>query len=169
MKIDKEIKKRFWAGVEKTDYCWNWIRANRGNGYGCMRIKKKTYNTHRISWIIHYVDIPKELCVLHKCDNRKCIRPDHLFLGTKAENNKDMAAKGRSARGEKHGTRKHPESVLKGENHYYAKLTEKEVLEIRRIWDENKGKITKYELARIFKTDERNIRGILKRIFWKHI
>ena len=167
MEINKKDIKRFWFGVQKTKSCWNWIKANRGNGYGAIRINKKTYNTHRISWIIHFGQIPNHLCVLHTCDNRKCIKPTHLWLGTKTDNNRDMFKKGRN-HNLRNYLKKYPEKIARGENSGNSKLTEKQVLEIRRLW-EKKIVLTKYELAKIFQVDEGNIRGILKRLYWKHI
>lgn len=91
--IDADIQSRFWSKVQKTDTCWNWIAGGRGNGYGSFRLSGKTIDAHVVSWMIHYGN--PTLCVLHKCDNRKCINPSHLFEGTHKDNHDDMVAKGR--------------------------------------------------------------------------
>src|SRR5271156_3333483 len=77
--------------------CWNWIASLSTHGYGQIYYNKKNYPAHRISWFVHKNEWPS-LFVLHACDNRKCVNPDHLFLGTAKDNTKDMFKKGRQGK-----------------------------------------------------------------------
>jgi hypothetical protein len=92
------FEERFWSGVEKSESCWEWQRyCCTSTGYGRMSGMDgyTKIGTHRASWMIHNGSIPDGMHVLHACDNRKCVRPDHLFLGTHQDNMRDMWEKGR--------------------------------------------------------------------------
>lgn len=127
----------FWQRVSKTKSCWNWIGCSGGykNRYGVfnLKINGKFLNRycHRISYMIHKGDIGDKF-VCHKCDNPKCVNPDHLFLGTHDDNMKDMVAKGRSNIGSNNGM---------------SKLTIDKVRTIRNLI--NNGKST-HEVAKKF-------------------
>ncbi len=95
---------RFWKKVDRTPTCWLWTACRKDGKYGffCVSQERREYS-HRLSWELSFGAIPKGMSVLHKCDNVVCVRPDHLFLGTLADNNADMKAKGRHAYGERSG------------------------------------------------------------------
>lgn len=134
--------------VEATG-CWEWALTRDRPPcmpYGRCYIGKRYVSAHRKSWEIANGAIPEGLCVLHRCDNPPCVNPDHLFLGTRADNVADRVAKGRCARGERSGARRHPERWARGDRHWTrrkpemvprgeasgrAKLSVGEVLDIR--------------------------------------
>jgi hypothetical protein len=88
---------RFWSKVLKGKSCWNWTASLTQDGYGRFQTGSRTQErAHRFSWILEHGQIPSGMQVLHKCDNPKCVRPDHLFLGTPKDNMTDKAKKGRS-------------------------------------------------------------------------
>ncbi len=91
------VERRFIGKVSKTgaDGCWVWMANTFRNGYGGFTLNGKHTLAHRASWVIFNGEIPTGLQVLHKCDNSLCVNPDHLFLGTAADNIYDMVSKGR--------------------------------------------------------------------------
>ena len=160
IRITKKIKERkgidhvalFWQKVEKGEGCWEWqgcLSRGTGGGYGSVTINRRTIPAHRASWAMANGSIPENLWVLHRCGNKKCVRPDHLYLGTIFENARDAIVLGelrsphgdrhgthtqphRVARGERHSSKTHPEKVCRGEKHGGSKLTWVAVRDIRK-------------------------------------
>lgn len=104
--------------------CWLWTSSIDTSGYGHLRYGGRVDKAHRVSWMASYGAIPEGMFVCHKCDVRSCVNPDHLFLGTTTDNMRDMMRKGRGlkARGERHGTRTHPEKISKGDDHFTRRI-----------------------------------------------
>jgi hypothetical protein len=157
----KSLAERFWKKVRKSDGCWIWTggTANRGYGViGCEDNPRKQMHAHRASWIIHFGPIPEGQQVCHQCDNPPCVKPDHLFLGTQAENLADASKKKRLV-----GNR----GAFKGESNLQAKLTEDSVRDIRRRYA--LGGITQGALALEFGVSEGLIGFVITRRAWKHV
>lgn len=138
---------RFWAQVQKTESCWLWTGMVLSNGYGQIKSDRKQ-SVHRFSWELHRGAIPDGMVVCHKCDVRNCVNPEHLFIGTPADNNRDMREKSRHARGER----------VCG-----SRLTSSQVLDIRAADD------TYAELGRRYGVSATSIRKIKARKTWAWI
>ncbi len=154
MNIDIKVENRFWSKVltGNEDECWEWQSCLVCKGYGGFKYKGKQVRAHRFSYELNKGPIENGLFVCHKCDNPKCVNPSHLFLGTNLENMKDKTNKGRAAKGEKQ---------------HLAKLTEKQVVEIRQKYATKN--YTQSQLGREYNVDYKSICYIINRITWKHI
>lgn len=156
---NRTIHDRFYEKIsipDDIDKCWEWIGAINKSGYGNMNINGKTTSSHRISWQINFGEIPKGLYVCHHCDNRKCVNPSHLFLGTNDDNMKDMKMKGR-------GKGKYQF----GETNSMSKLTSKEVIEIRELYAS--GKYTLLKIANKYNISFQHVSDLIHRKRWAHI
>jgi hypothetical protein len=114
------LEQRFWYSIKKTDGCWEWQAGRYSNGYGLIYDGGRPLRTHRLAWELAHGPIPEGMYVCHHCDNPPCCRPDHLFLGTSADNAADAWTKGRRRKGN-------------------AKMTEEQVRELRRRYDAGEG------------------------------
>lgn len=144
---------------------WVWQGAKNKAGYGTMTVEKKTVFAHRYSYQYHIGEIPEKLFVCHRCDNPSCINPDHLFLGDNYINILDASIKNRLATKEKNGAYTHKEKVRKGSMIGTAKLTEKQVLEIRSLYKI----IPQKQLAQNYGVSRGTIQNIHEGRNWKHV
>ena len=96
------LAERFWSRVKRgrPDECWEWQRASSSSGYGQLLVDGRQELVHRLSWALRNGPVPDGMCVLHHCDNKICVNPDHLFIGTHQDNTDDYL--------KKNGGRKHP-------------------------------------------------------------
>lgn len=97
--------------------CHEWQLGKTQSGYGKLKFSGKDIHAHRLAWLKFRGPIPSGMWVLHHCDNKGCVNPEHLFLGDAAANVHDMISKGRHTHGDDHWTRKHPEKLTCGDNH----------------------------------------------------
>ena len=202
--LDKEYEhtanERFWDKVEKStnsDGCWIWQSAKTRRGYGRFWYKRRyIVATHAALLFGKNVIVPNNMMVCHHCDNPECVNPDHLFIGTHYDNMQDCKRKGRTALGDKNVARKHPESRVRGDdhwtrkfperrltgdrnpsridpsimprgsNHYKSQFTEKQVMWIYETLDS--GNKTQSELAKLFNVSLCTINSIYKGRNWKH-
>lgn len=138
--------------IKNPEGCWSWKGcAPKNPGYGQFRYSMKRERAHRASWLIHKGEIPKGLNVLHKCDNRLCSNPDHLFLGTTLDNNRDMIKKGRSP------------IIASGEKNPNARLNATKVKMIRN------SNLKNIELSRLLKVGPMTISRVRRNKLWKEV
>jgi len=149
MKLSR--RERFLSKVAVTrNGCWLWTGLVRPDGYGAARWQGREEAAHRVAWKLFRGTIAKGISVCHRCDVRACVNPAHLFLGTPAENARDMQQKGRDRRGERHGS---------------ARLRLEQVRRIKAMLKEDRMYAS--EIAREFGVSETTIRAIKTGKTWK--
>jgi hypothetical protein len=139
---------RFWSKVNKTANCWVWTCRIDHKGYGRFAIDGVYHRAHRVAWELTNGTIYDGLHVCHECDNPRCVRPDHLFLGTRSDNMQDALKKGR---------------FITGEDHAHSKLTAEQVKMIRASTERTSV------LARRFQVSYMAAKFARARITWKQI
>lgn len=153
--VQRSLEERFWSKVDKSKDCWEWLaRKLPHKGYGVFWREGKMNRAHRVSYEMTYGEIPKDMHVLHKCDNPACVRPEHLFLGTNDDNVADRVQKERSALGV-------------GEDNNRAKLTEQDIRDIRA--EHATGKSGYVKLAKRYNVVPSTIRDIVHCKTWSHV
>lgn len=150
-------EERFWSKVDKRgpDECWPWKAAISKNGYGSFGLGGKPQTASRVAWLASYGRGAGKVMVLHKCDNRPCCNPAHLYLGDVRQNSKDMVERGRARRG-----------PVIGSQNGNAKLTEADIPVIRGFIADG---LPNTEIARRFGVTHQMISKIRRGHFWTHV
>jgi hypothetical protein len=158
---DNTLKERFWKHVDKNGPipascpelgpCWIWTGSKNQDGYGQIGTSKGLRVVHRVSWELHGNTIPEGHELFHHCDQPNCIRPTHLFTGTRQDNMQDMLKKGR-------------QHFPAGDEHYPTRLKFEQVCEIRKLWESG---VPQTELAKRFNRKPNTISKIVNRKRWR--
>lgn len=153
-KRGRTLEDRFWSKVGKSvepNACWPWVAGIFPSGYGAFTMPDGSCRrAHRVAWTLDKGD-PGELFVLHKCDNRKCCNPGHLYVGTHDDNMKDKTER----------------SSYRGEIHHKSKMTEDSVRELRTRY--SNGGITLKELGAEYGINKASVRSIVNLEHWRHV
>lgn len=139
---------RFWSKVNKTDDCWIWVAGLSPDGYGKFKSGGRTYRSTRFLWAHLHGEIPEGMHVLHDCDNKRCVKPDHLHLGTNIDNMREGVERCR---------------FLYGSNNPAGKLTEDAVVDIRT------SSLTQWELAHKYGVNQAVVWRALRGFTWRRV
>lgn len=140
---------RFWSKVDKSGDCWEWIAGKSSTGYGKFCFNGKMTSAHRIAYLFHYGFLVHNILILHRCGNRGCVNPEHLYAGTHKDNYRDMVHHGRLA-------------VFRGEDNPSSKLTESQVALIRA------SNLSTRKIGKIFGVGSATVSRIRRGIDWNH-
>lgn len=141
----KNSTNEFWSNFHKTDQgCWNWNGCKNNEGYGWFRFNGFQWKAHRLAWELTNGKIPDGMLVCHHCDNPSCINPNHLFLGSDADNSRDAAIKDRRS----------------------IKLSSHQVIEIRQLTGNG---LRQTHVARLFNVTQSTVNRIVNNVRRKHV
>jgi hypothetical protein len=146
------ISLRFWSYVHVTATCWDWTGEISNTGYGRIRIDGKNKSVHRVAWELLFGPIPEGMNVLHRCDNRRCVRADHLWLGTGTDNMQDCSAKGRLNT-----------TIRYGESVHTAKLRNRDIPHIKQL---RTSGMPVRQIASLYGVDRTTIYSVLNGQTW---
>jgi hypothetical protein len=152
------VAERFWEKVNKSDGCWEWQGALFDRGYGVFQVQRRTVRAHRLAYMMAKGPIAPGLFVCHMCDNPRCVRPEHLFLGTPQENTDDMVFKGRARY-------TGPKNPPRREEHHKAKLDELSVQRLRAAGNA----LPQIDLAAIFGVSKQTVSAVLRYECWRSL
>lgn len=160
----------FWDRCDaKSSGCWNWKLALNDRGYGQVMYRGRVMQAHRAAWLeASGGEIPDGIFVCHKCDNRACVRPAHLFLGTPQDNSTDMKNKGRAPSGEAHYRTGTNGVYSSGVNNGRAKLTEADVLAIREAFKHERFGLVA-DLSRQYGVSRTTIVRVGEHLNWRNV
>lgn len=150
----RDLRERFMSKVaQQADGCWLWTASLRNpHGYGKIAVGRRMLLAHRVAYELFRGEVPHGMCVLHRCDVRLCVNPDHLWLGTVADNNNDAAGKGRLR-------------PRRGEACSFSKLQEDDIRAIRLLAKE----VSMAELGRRYSVSPSTIANVVAGQTWRHV
>jgi hypothetical protein len=144
MVVSPRTVEKFWSRVDKTGDCWLWLGClDPQTKYGRVNDGRKVHNTHKFAWVVSFGEVPNGLHVLHTCDVRHCVRPEHLYLGTNLDNIKDMVARDRQT--------------------VQSSLTREDAEKMRKLYQPGeRGGLSQRALARMFGVNQTTVGKILR-------
>lgn len=157
IKNKTKILERFFSKVNKTKDCWFWNASTDTSGYGRFWDGNKLTGAHQFSYNLNVGEIENNLVVMHTCDNKKCVNPNHLKCGTQKENLQDMYRKGRN---------RSIETYFSGEEHCNAKLRNFEISKIKSLY--SSGRYSQRSLAILFGVSKWCISGVVNNRTYKN-
>lgn len=185
MRPRQPLADKFWRRVTPLGDlpCWEWEGPRSGpNGYGLVKEGGKNLYAHRASWILCRGPTPDGMHVLHHCDNKPCVNPNRLYIGTLMDNSRDAKERGRTPTGERNGmntcpwirpygdknwARRHPELIPRGEASRNAKLRNDDIRAIRYMHET--GAMSMRRMASAFGVSESQVKRIAYRKSWSHL